>query len=1499
MARNYVMDDITNLENSNKEQKFTVKTKSKIERIEENRKTDSQTSVCLALVKWIVTILMFLMTLSCLVASKMSIISIAIRLRPASFNKTTSTNCLPNNNCEAETAFVMITLLITIPQVISLLRAIRNSAFSKTELWPSKFSIFMGIIGAVLETFGLCFFTLVLISTTDNFARAVLFMNGIFVFPILLQIITECRKILRSQETVSIDDTSYVAYESENQLRRSQEQPHHWRTFFLFLLSALSAISGFVFIMFQAQEAIDRIIFPVSMICLSIAWSPKLFKKQIQPSAANMLEENGMAAPSRNMHVNSARHRMMLISCSVKIILTFLIAFLLNYVFNVTTIRNPGDSFANGFKYFTKNKALMNTFFVQLSSSFLGYLLAWLACTMNLQKVCFVLPLLLATPVSVALSIFPVACHDLIGYNCERVHDNNKVWETIVIGVLFWLSQVLSLNFYFFKSQQFLMAREEILFWLPTYDGCLLEQHLLLNRKNEVTDERYINYHEIVKESHIYICTTMYHEADFEMEQLLQSLAKVDQARKECGRQFEAHVWLDDGARGEVVKWYALQLLSLVKDIMDIDPGKAFKLETPYGMQLKWLLPHGMPFIIHLKDKVKVKAKKRWSQVMYMSYILDFKQVKERDDLTYILATDADVQFTPNDVMALMDFMSRNPKVGAVCGRTHPMGSGPMVWYQIFDYAIGHWLLKVANHVFGSVLCSPGCFSVYRAKAIRDVLPLYASGVDCAMDFLMKDMGEDRWFCTLLVEAGWKLEYCATAVDSTYCPDNFDEFFKQRRRWGPSTLANSIVVLDKHKTIRENNDAISIFFIIYQAVLMISTIIGPSTVLLVIAGGLQYAFPYTVNLVVVLILLILTTLIFTLICLYCKPDTQLKAAKILTFGFAIIMSITIVGIILQTVDDIHNYVSPPTLAPPTTPRWNRSAPTLTPGTTLPTHYVRVPYIFTPATWYLLTIIGIFIVTAFLHGLEGLYLIHGIWYLLCLPSGYLLLTIYSVANLTDRSWGTREGKTQSQDADMPFTEKLLKYLKYFCWCCIPPHMREKKVDDDDKKNEEEEEKHFVINRDDENEQAQGEREDEENEEDKVDGQPIITFDAPDDEVKKEPVAKAKSYPIKSALKKGGHGIKKYPSASDLLKKGDHGSFRFPGQDKMVTFAPHQPRLHAASTVEEWLRLNAPREYQCYVENFKNAGYDNVAFIAGALKEKDLINIGIENRGHRKRLMILIESLPPEELFQEVPENVEEWLMKLGLEEYWPKFLANSYTEPRDLADIKYMTRDTISALFDINKEAHIKKLLMATSVLQYPTKAQTRIREARKAIMADPPKQLQTDNADDGEEFEFWEELRQICLLPEQAAFNQSGELVEKLGDLRDTCLMVLTVANVLWLTFMVTIMEQGDKLAVLGTSFASVAFLFVYGLVLVFQFISLLWHRLETAVHFIARAPFKPGHFKSNWSWRDDDLPPPPDPDVLDEIRRRLRKISSTSNFSDDSRANMAEPLLRPRVQTS
>lgn len=41
----------------------------------------------------------------------------------------------------------------------------------------------------------------------------------------------------------------------------------------------------------------------------------------------------------------------------------------------------------------------------------------------------------------------------------------------IALGLVMWLSQVVSLDFQLFKSEAFPMAREELLFWLRSYDG--------------------------------------------------------------------------------------------------------------------------------------------------------------------------------------------------------------------------------------------------------------------------------------------------------------------------------------------------------------------------------------------------------------------------------------------------------------------------------------------------------------------------------------------------------------------------------------------------------------------------------------------------------------------------------------------------------------------------------------------------------------------------------------------------------------------------------------------------------------------------------------------------------------------------------------------------------------------------------------------------------------------------------------------------------------------
>jgi chitin synthase len=44
--------------------------------------------------------------------------------------------------------------------------------------------------------------------------------------------------------------------------------------------------------------------------------------------------------------------------------------------------------------------------------------------------------------------------------------------------------------------------------------------------------------------------------------------------------------------------------------------------------------------------------------------------------------------------------------------------------------------------------------------------------------------------CTLLLQRGYRVEYSAASDAYTHCPEGFNEFFNQRRRWVPSTIAN-------------------------------------------------------------------------------------------------------------------------------------------------------------------------------------------------------------------------------------------------------------------------------------------------------------------------------------------------------------------------------------------------------------------------------------------------------------------------------------------------------------------------------------------------------------------------------------------------------------------------------------------------------------------------------------------------------------------------------------
>ena len=120
--------------------------------------------------------------------------------------------------------------------------------------------------------------------------------------------------------------------------------------------------------------------------------------------------------------------------------------------------------------------------------------------------------------------------------------------------------------------------------------------------------------------------------------------------------------------------------------------------------------------------------------------------------------------------------MKRNPDVGAACGRIHPTGSGYMQWWdnwklilhiniicQVPEVWVCNWTLASEGNRAHAWLCSlqvklpqpfqlnsltiisPGCFSLFRAKAVMDenVMHTYTTVASQPKHFVQYDQVKD------------------------------------------------------------------------------------------------------------------------------------------------------------------------------------------------------------------------------------------------------------------------------------------------------------------------------------------------------------------------------------------------------------------------------------------------------------------------------------------------------------------------------------------------------------------------------------------------------------------------------------------------------------------------------------------------------------------------------------------------------------------------------------
>ncbi|KAJ1548666.1 hypothetical protein HK405_000890 [Cladochytrium tenue] len=251
----------------------------------------------------------------------------------------------------------------------------------------------------------------------------------------------------------------------------------------------------------------------------------------------------------------------------------------------------------------------------------------------------------------------------------------------------------------------------------------------------------------------------------------------------------------------------------------------------------------------------------------------------------FLLCVDADTEIEKDSINRLVSSLVRDSKMIGVCGETM-VGNEMESWVtmiQVYEYFVSHHLSKAFENIFGCVTCLPGCFSMFRVRAVGTGAALLASRVvvrefsRTRVDTLhlknLLQLGEDRYLTTVLMRSfpDGRLGFSADARCRTQAPAQWGVLLSQRRRWINSTVhtlyevaklkqscgccilsLRALVLMDLFTTLAQPSGMAYIAYLIYSivsdqdfgiplvALVMIAAVYGGQVVIFMLRGQFQH-----------------------------------------------------------------------------------------------------------------------------------------------------------------------------------------------------------------------------------------------------------------------------------------------------------------------------------------------------------------------------------------------------------------------------------------------------------------------------------------------------------------------------------------------------------------------------------------------------------------------------------------------------------------------------------
>ncbi len=160
---------------------------------------------------------------------------------------------------------------------------------------------------------------------------------------------------------------------------------------------------------------------------------------------------------------------------------------------------------------------------------------------------------------------------------------------------------------------------------------------------------------------------------------------------------------------------------------------------------------------------------------------------------TIFVTIDSDSEVLPDTLRHLISPFAVDPRVGAVAGNVRVLnnGDGPIPKMMDVSFTTSFDFTRSGQSVYGSVLCTPGALSAYRASVIRPYLPKWAGqkfmGVPATI-------GEDRALSNIVLGNGYRIVYQREAVVLTKMPSTYNGLRRMLLRWARSNVRENLVM---------------------------------------------------------------------------------------------------------------------------------------------------------------------------------------------------------------------------------------------------------------------------------------------------------------------------------------------------------------------------------------------------------------------------------------------------------------------------------------------------------------------------------------------------------------------------------------------------------------------------------------------------------------------------------------------------------------------------------